>query len=98
MSTAPGSRRAQPAPGVVKVRLCGDTPGTAALIEVLASAPGVEILTGPDGPYPNHHDAGERLYLTVRLSGPDTSDVRRAAHSHQAIRRPAAPSRRHHPS
>ena len=41
-------------------------------------------------------DAGEPLYLTVRLSRPDT-DVRRAAHSHQAIRRPAAPSRRQHP-
>ena len=39
---------------------------------MLASAPGVEILTGPDGPYPNHRDAGERMYLTVRLPHPDT--------------------------
>ena len=97
MSTAPGRRPAQLAPGVVKVRLCGQAPGIGALIEILASIPGVEILTGPDGPYPNHRDAGERMYLTVRLPRPDT-DVRRAAHSHQAIRRPAAPSRRHLPS
>ncbi len=96
MSTAPGRRPAQLAPGVVKVRLSGQAPGTDALIEILSGTPGVEILTGPDGPYPNHRDAGERLYLTVRLPCPDT-DVRRAAHSHQAIRRPAAPSRRHHP-
>ena len=97
MSTAPGRRPAPLAPGVVKVRLSGDTPGIEALIELLASAPGVEILTGPDGPYPNHRDAGERMYLTVRLPHPDTPDVGRAAHSHQAIRRPAAPSRRRHP-
>ena len=96
MSTGPGRRPAQLAPGVVKVRLCGQAPGTGALIELLASIPGVEILTGPDGPYPNHRDAGERMYLTVRLPRPDT-DVRRAAHSHQAIRRPAAPSRRRFP-
>ena len=96
MSTAPGRRPAQLAPGVVKVRLSGQAPGTEALIEILSSTPGVEILTGPDGPYPNHRDAGERVYLTVRL--PPSTDVRRAAHSHQAIRRPAAPSRRHLPS
>ena len=98
MSTAPGRRTAELAPGVVKVRLSGATPATDALIKILAAAAGVEILTGPDGPYPNHRDAGARMYVTLRLPHPGTADVGRAAHSHQAIRRPAAPSRRHHPS
>ncbi len=97
MSTAPGRRPAQLAPGVVKVRLSGQAPGTDALIEVLASTPGVEILTGPDGSYPNHRDSGERVYLTVRIP-PCAVKQGGAAHSHQAIRRPAAPSRRHPPS
>ncbi len=81
---------------MVKVRLSGEAPGTAALIAILASNPAVEILTGPDGPYPNRRDAGERVYLTVRVP---LYAVKQggAAHSHQAIRRPAAhPSSRRH--
>ena len=52
---------------MVKVRLSGDLPAVAALAALLASSPAAELLTGPDGPYPNRRDAGERVYLTVRI-------------------------------
>ena len=45
------------APGVVQVRLNGDQDDAAALAGVLAAVPGLEILTGPDGPYPNRRSA-----------------------------------------
>lgn len=95
MSTAPASPRVQLTPGVVKVRLSGDMAGLDALTVILAADPAVEVLTGPDGPYPNRRDPGHRVYLTVRI--PPAQTQCGAAHSRQAIRRPATPSRRHLP-
>ena len=37
---------------------------------LLTACPGVDVLTGPDGPYPNRRPPGHRLYLTVRLTQP----------------------------
>jgi hypothetical protein len=62
--------RAELAPGVVRVRLSGHLDDAAALAAVLASVPAVEILTGPDGPYPNRRPPGHRLYLTLQLTQP----------------------------
>ena len=56
------------APGVVQVRLNGDQDDGAAMASVLAAVPGLEVLSGPDGPYPNRRQPGHRLYLTVRLT------------------------------
>ena len=57
------------APGVVQVRLNGgQDDDAAALAGVLAAVPGLEVLTGPDGPYPNRRSPGHRFYLTVRLT------------------------------
>jgi hypothetical protein len=53
---------------VVQVRLSGLLADAGALAAVLASIPAVEILTGPDGPYPNRRQPGHRLYLTLRLT------------------------------
>ena len=61
------------APGVVQVRLNGDQDDAAAMAGVLAAVPGLEILTGPDGPYPNRRQPGHRLYLTLRLTPPITN-------------------------
>ncbi len=55
------------APGVVQVRLTGDQDDGAAVAGVLAAVPGLEVLSGPDGPYPNRRQPGHRFYLTVRL-------------------------------
>ena len=43
---------------------------TEAMAALLTSCPGVNVLTGPDGPYPNRRPPGHRLYLTVRLTPP----------------------------
>jgi hypothetical protein len=63
------------APGVVKVRISGAPADLAMVTDLLAGAAHVEILTGPDGPYPNRRDAGARVYLTIRTgsaaAGPD---------------------------
>ena len=63
------------APGVVKVRLSGAPAGLKAVTALLAAGTGVEVLTGPDGPYPNRRDTGARVYLTIRTgpapAGPD---------------------------
>ena len=67
------TRQDRPAPGVVHVRLTGVPADADALAAVLAGSPGVQILTGPDGPYPSRHRPGHRLYLTVRLTQPITS-------------------------
>ncbi len=37
---------------------------------LLTSCPGVNVLTGPDGPYPNRRPPGHRLHLAVRLTPP----------------------------
>jgi hypothetical protein len=55
------SEQAAPAPGVVRVRLDGDTVGADVLAAILRGHPAVEILTGPD-----RYDDG-RQYLTVRV-------------------------------
>jgi hypothetical protein len=72
----------EPAPGVAKVRLSGDTVATDVLVAILRGHPAVEILTGPD-----RYDDG-RQYLTVRVRmdgglGLDR-DVPEAAKRHHA--------------
>ena len=62
------------APGVVQVRLNGDQDDAAAMASVLAAVPGLEVLTGPDDPYPNRRRPGHRLYLTVRLTPSATTE------------------------
>ena len=88
MSTA---GRAPLAPGVVQVRLLGALPALAALAQLVASLPGLEILTAR-GPRPNRHDPGGRVYLTVRIDLPAGT-----APGRQTARRPAIPARRHQP-
>lgn len=51
-------------PGVVKVRLEGDTVGADVLARILRDHPAVEILTGPD------HYGGGRQYLLVKVASP----------------------------
>jgi hypothetical protein len=51
-------------PGVVKVRLQGDTVGADVLAAILGDHPAVEILTGPD-----RYDGGRR-YLLVKVASP----------------------------
>jgi len=55
---------APPAPGVVKVRLTGDTFSSDVLVQILRDHPSVEILTGPD-----KYD-GDRQYLLVQVASP----------------------------
>ena len=64
------TRQDRSAPGVVHVRLTGVSADAEALAAVLAGTPGVQILTGPDGPYPSRRQPGHRLYLTVRFTQP----------------------------
>jgi hypothetical protein len=52
---------------VVRVRLSGLPGAPEAVAALLASCPGVEVLTGPDGPYPNRRQPGHRVYLLVRV-------------------------------
>jgi hypothetical protein len=54
----------EPAPGVVKVRLQGDTVGADVIARILADHPAVEVLTGPD-----RYDGG-RQYLLVKVASP----------------------------
>jgi hypothetical protein len=61
-------------PGVIHVRLSGLPADADALAAVLAAVPGLEVLTGPDGPYPNRRSPGHRLYLTVRLTPVATTE------------------------
>jgi len=90
MSTA-GRAPSPAAPGVVQVRLLGPLPQLAALTQLLASLPGLEILTAR-GPCPNRHDPAERVYLTVRID-----PLHGAAPGRQTARRPAISARRHQP-
>ncbi len=78
------------APGVVQVRLLGPRPELAALAQLVASLPGVAILTAC-GPRPNRYDPGGRVYLTVRIDPPSGT-----APGHQPDR-PAIDARRHQP-
>jgi hypothetical protein len=55
----------EPAPGVVKVRLQGDSVGADVLAHILRSHPAVEVLTGPD-----RYDGGRQyLLVKVRMDG-----------------------------
>jgi len=58
-------RRPEPAPGVARVRIEGDTVAADVLAEILRGHPAVEILTGPDR-YPSRYGDG-RQYLAVRV-------------------------------
>jgi hypothetical protein len=74
----------------VKVRLLGILPGVSAAVRVLtaaAEAGGFEVAEVSRA-YPNRRDPGFRLYVTLRFPA---DDQRGAAHSRQAIRRPADP-------
>jgi hypothetical protein len=53
------------APGVVRVRLQGDTFGAGVLAQILRDHPAVEVLTGPD------RYSGGRQYLLVRIASPE---------------------------
>jgi hypothetical protein len=84
----------------VKVRLLGILPGVSAAVRVptaAADAEGFEVAEVSQ-PYPNRRDPGFRLYVTLRFPADgDTTGQRGAAHSRQAIRRPAAaPTKRRH--
>lgn len=59
--TSRGREFAEPAPGVVKVRLSGDTVGADVIAAILRDHPAIEVLLGPD-----RYD-GDRQYLTVRV-------------------------------
>ena len=88
---------AQAPPGAVKVRVLGEMPGIANTLRAIrdaAQAAGFEI-ADQTRPYPNRREPGYRVYLTLRLPANETPESRGAAHRRQAIRRPAAPSRRH---
>lgn len=66
-STSNGGRRrefAEAAPGVVRVRLQGDTVSADVIVRILRDHPAVEILTGPDV------YGGGRQYLVVRVASP----------------------------
>ena len=60
----------RPPPGVVQVRLSGHLADAGALAAILAGVPAVQVLSGPDGPYPSRRSPGYRFYLTVRLTQP----------------------------
>jgi hypothetical protein len=55
---------AEAAPGVVRVRLQGDTVGADVIARILRDHPAIEVLTGPD-----RYDDG-RQYLLVKVASP----------------------------
>lgn len=65
------SGQAGQAPGVVKVRLSGAAEDLEVVAELLSGCPdtGIEVLDR-SAPYPNRRDHGERVYLTLGISGP----------------------------
>lgn len=73
----------QSAPGVAEVRLSGSAEDTGILVSVLerlaAGLPvttvGLEILAR-SAPYPNRHDAHQRVYLTVQVTARKTGGTR----------------------
>lgn len=83
----------------VKIRVCGDLHGIAEAVRVLHIAALAEGFQIPEksGLYPNRREPGYRVYITLRFPADEDTEPRRAAHRRQAIRRPAAPSRRHLP-
>ncbi len=87
------------APADVKVRVSGDMPGIASVLRVLHDAAQIEgfEVAERSRPYPNRREPGYRVYVTLRF--PPEEDTVRAGRRTAAkqIRRPAAPSRRHHP-
>jgi len=94
MTAAPGRRLPAGAPAV-SVRLTGDPDACARLLMLLAGLPGLALARGPRGPYACDTEPGVRWYLTVRPAD-DLPASPGTAHNRQVIRRPAAPSRRHH--
>jgi hypothetical protein len=79
---------------LVKVRVSGDATAFAAVLDVLIAAAqgGAFEVAEVSALYPNRRDPGYRVYLTLAVPGSadTTHNQRRAAHSRQAIRRPAA--------
>lgn len=74
------SEQAAPAPGVVRVRLAGDTVGADVLAHILRGHPAVEILTGPD----RYDDGRQYLTVRVRMDGSTGHDGPEAAKRHHA--------------
>jgi hypothetical protein len=70
----------EPAPGVVRVRLQGDTVGADVLARILADHPAVEVLTGPD----RYEGGRQYLLVRVRMDGGLDRDVPEAAKRHHA--------------
>jgi hypothetical protein len=93
------SAASQPAPGTVKIRICGELPDIATALRVLRDAAEIEGFGFGElsRPYPNRREPGCRVYVTLQFPPDEDTRPCGAAHSHQAIRRPAAPSRRHYP-
>lgn len=56
------------APGVVRVRLSGAV-GDIEVLAALLAAPGVVEVIEKSAPYPNRRDPGERVYLTLKVTG-----------------------------
>jgi hypothetical protein len=60
------------APGVVKVRLCGELAGIEAVAAVLGAGLGRDIeQIERSAPYPNRRDPGVRVYVTVLVDRKD---------------------------
>ena len=94
--SAPG-RQPATAAGAVSVRLIGDPDACTRLAQILVGHPDLEVISGPRGPYACDTEPAVRWYVTVRPAGDMPTTQCGAAHHRQAIRRPAAPARRHHP-
>lgn len=62
-------RRIEPSAAYVKVRVSGDTHGVADALRVLHDASETEgfEIAEESRPYPNRHDPGYRVYLTLRF-------------------------------
>jgi hypothetical protein len=93
--TAADGRHLPSAASSVSVRLTGDPDACARLLMLLVKLPCLTLARGPRGPYACDTESGVRWYLTVRAAD-NLPALPGAAHNRQAIRRPAAPSRRHH--
>jgi hypothetical protein len=65
----PRGEHAPLAPGVVRVRVQGDSAANE-IVRILREHPAVEVLTGPD------LYSGGRQYLTIRVAGRDADGQR----------------------